>query len=41
MYKTQAEARAYFAAFVPLVASATHYEIVALPFTALAAAVEA
>ena len=42
MYKTQAEARAYFAAFVPLVASATHCEIVvAPPFTALAAAVEA
>ncbi len=42
MYKTQAEARAYFAAFAPLVASATHCEIVvAPPFTALAAAVEA
>jgi triosephosphate isomerase len=42
MYKTQAEARAYFAAFVPLVASATHCEIIiAPPFTALAAAVEA
>ena len=42
MYKTQAEARAYFAAFVPLVASATHCEIVvAPPFTALAVAVEA
>src|ERR1700730_4653997 len=42
MYKTQAEARAYFAALAPLVASATHCEIVvAPPFTALAAAVEA
>src|SRR5580704_10605699 len=42
MYKTQAEARAYFAALGPLVASSTHCEIVvAPPFTALAASVEA
>jgi triosephosphate isomerase (TIM) len=42
MYKTQAEARAYFAALKPLVAGATHCEIVIAPaFTALAAAVEA
>jgi len=42
MYKTQAEARSYFAAFLPLVASSTHCEIiVAPPFTALAASVEA
>ena len=42
MYKTQAEARAYFAALAPLVAGSTHCDIVvAPPFTALAAAVEA
>ena len=42
MYKTQAEARAYFEALRPLVASATHCEIVlAPPFTALAASVDA
>ncbi|HEY1866541.1 MAG TPA: triose-phosphate isomerase, partial [Candidatus Acidoferrales bacterium] len=42
MYKTQAEARAYFAAFQPLVAAATHCEIVIAPaFTALAASVDA
>ena len=42
MYKTQAEARAYFAALKPLVAGATHCEIVIAPaFTALAAAAEA
>ena len=42
MYKTQAEARAYFAALKPLVAAATHCDIiVAPPFTALAASVEA
>ncbi len=42
MYKTQAEARAYFAALKPLVAGATHCEIVIAPaFTAIAAAVEA
>ena len=42
MYKTQAEARAYFTALVPLVASSTHCDIiVAPPFTALAASVEA
>jgi triosephosphate isomerase (TIM) len=39
MFKTQAETRAYFAVLVPLVASATHCDIiVAPPFTALAAA---
>jgi len=42
MYKTQAEARAYFAALAPLVAFSTHCDIiVAPPFTALAASVEA
>ncbi len=42
MYKTPAETRAYFAAFAPLVARSAHCEIViAPPFTALAAAVEA
>lgn len=42
MYKTQADARAFFAAFAPLVAGAQHCEIViAPPFTALAASVEA
>src|ERR1039458_10179232 len=42
MYKTQAEARAYFAALAPLVAGSTHCDIVvAPPFTALAVAVEA
>jgi triosephosphate isomerase len=42
MYKTQAEARAYFAALRPLIANATHCEIIiAPPFTALAASVEA
>jgi len=42
MYKTQAQARAYFAALVPLVSRATHCEIiVAPPFTALPASVEA
>ena len=34
MYKTQADARAFFAAFAPLVAGAQHCEIViAPPFT--------
>src|ERR1700737_1797778 len=42
MYKTQAEARAYFAAFLPLVAQAAHCDIIIAPtFTALQAAVEA
>ncbi|HEV2103734.1 MAG TPA: triose-phosphate isomerase [Candidatus Acidoferrum sp.] len=42
MYKTQAETRAFFEAFKPLVASSNHCDIiVAPPFTALAAAVEA
>ncbi len=42
MYKTQAEARAYFKTFAPLVAASTHCDIiVAPPFTALPAAVEA
>jgi len=42
MYKTQGEARAFIAALAPLVAPAKHCDIVvAPPFTALAAAVEA
>ena len=42
MFKTQAGTRAFFEALRPLVASAAHCEIVvAPPFTALAAAVEA
>ena len=42
MYKTQAEARAYFAALSPLVAASTHADIIVAPtFTALAASVEA
>jgi len=42
MYKTQAETRAFFDAFKPLVAQSAHCDIViAPPFTALAAAVEA
>ncbi len=42
MYKTQAETRAYFAAFVPLVSGTTHCDIIiAPPFTALLAATEA
>jgi triosephosphate isomerase (TIM) len=42
MYKTQAEARAFFSAFLPLVHGVTHCDIVvAPPFTALAASVEA
>ena len=42
MFKTQAETRAFFAAFAPLVASSAHCEIViAPPFTAIHAAVEA
>lgn len=42
MYKTQAEARAYFSALAPLVKDCVHCEIiVAPPFTALAASVEA
>jgi triosephosphate isomerase (TIM) len=42
MFKTQAETRAFFDAFKPLVASCQHCDIVvAPPFTALAAAVEA
>jgi triosephosphate isomerase len=42
MYKTQQEAREFFAAFKPLVAGAAHCEIiVAPPFTAIAASVEA
>lgn len=42
MYKTQAETSAFFQAFKPLVASTNHCDIiVAPPFTALAAAVEA
>jgi triosephosphate isomerase len=42
MYKTQEEARAFFAALKPLVATSTHCEIViGAPFTALAASVAA
>ncbi len=42
MYKTQAETRAFIAAVAPLVASSNHCDIVvAPPFTALSAAVEA
>ncbi len=42
MYKTQAEARAFFEGFKPLVTRSTHCDIVvAPPFTALAAAIEA
>ncbi len=42
MYKTRQEARDFFAAFKPLVSSATHCEIVvAPPFPAIAACVEA
>src|SRR6202166_542611 len=42
MYKTQADTRAFFSAFLPLVAGVTRCDIViAPPFTAIAAAVEA
>jgi triosephosphate isomerase len=42
MYKTQAEARAYFSALAPLVQGCVHCDIiVAPPFTALADSVEA
>jgi triosephosphate isomerase len=42
MFKTQAETRAFFSAFAPLVASSTHCDIVtAPPFTAIPAAVDA
>src|SRR6202051_5364350 len=42
MYKTQSEARAYFAVLVPLLARSTHCDIIVAPaFTALAASVEA
>ena len=42
MYKTQAETRAFFTAFLPLIADATHCDVViAPPFTSIAAAVEA
>jgi len=42
MYKTQGEARAFFDAFKPLVASSAHCDIVlAPPFTSLTTAVEA
>jgi triosephosphate isomerase len=41
MYKTQAEARAYFSALAPLVQSSVHCDIIVAPaFTAIAAAVE-
>lgn len=42
MYKTLAETRAFFSAFIPLVADAAHCDIViAPPFTAIFTAVEA
>jgi triosephosphate isomerase (TIM) len=42
MYKTQAEARAYFSALAPLVQGSTHCDIIVAPtLTSLAAAVEA
>jgi triosephosphate isomerase len=42
MYKTQADTRAFFQAFLPLVAASHHCEtMIAPPFTALAVAVEA
>src|ERR1700751_3222506 len=42
MYKTQAETRAFFEAFKPLVANATHCDIIiAPPYTSLSAAVDA
>ena len=42
MFKTQAETRAFFSAFAPLVSKSTHCDIViAPPFTAIPAAVEA
>jgi triosephosphate isomerase len=42
MYKTQADARAYFKAFTPLVAGSTHCDIIVAPtFTALDASVDA
>jgi triosephosphate isomerase len=42
MYKTQAETRAFFSAFLPLVAGAKHCDIVIAPaFTDIPAAVEA
>lgn len=42
MFKTQAETRAFFSAFAPLVATSKHCDIViAPPFTAIPAAVEA
>ncbi|HEV2488490.1 MAG TPA: triose-phosphate isomerase [Candidatus Acidoferrales bacterium] len=41
MYKTQAETRAFFEAFKPLVAASSHCDIIiAPPFTSLAAAVD-
>ena len=42
MYKSQSETRAFFAAFLPLVAEADHCDVViAPPFTSIAVAVEA
>ena len=42
MYKTQSDVRAFFEQFAPLVATATHCDIiVAPPFTSLSAAVDA
>jgi triosephosphate isomerase len=41
MYKTQAEARVYLKAFLPLIAQSTHCDIIiAPPFTAIEASVE-
>jgi triosephosphate isomerase (TIM) len=42
MYQSQADTRAFFSAFAPLVANSTHCDIIiAPPFTAISAAVEA
>ncbi|HWW18168.1 MAG TPA: triose-phosphate isomerase [Candidatus Saccharimonadales bacterium] len=42
MYKTQADTRAFFSVFLPLVAGVTRCDmVIASPFTAIAAAVEA
>ena len=42
MYKTQAETRAFFSSFLPLVSSVTDCDmVVAPPFTAIAAAIDA
>jgi len=42
MYKTQAETKAFFAAFLPVIGDATHCDVViAPPYSSIAAAVEA